>query len=135
MYIRHAGATPIPRVRIISDREKAHPLLEAALIPNLQVKVLDNRDPERGGARVHPILAQLVAMPCVDRLHRVAQVVEHAGEGLKGPAGAAEGFPDPAVVREGPEGDERVVRGAAAEDFGARVADVGVSCEEVNGVS
>ena len=67
-------------------------------------------------------------MPRVNWLHGVAEVVEDAGEGLEGPAFAAERFPDFAVVLEGPEGDKGIVGGAAAEDFGARVADVGVAC-------
>lgn len=73
----------------------------------------------------------------MDWLHGVADVVEEAVEGFKGPAGAAEGLPDGGVVGEGSEGDEGVVGRAAAEDFGARVTDVRVSCMShgsVNGV-
>ena len=73
----------------------------------------------------------------MDGLHGVADVVEEAVEGFKGPAGAAERLPDGGVVGEGSEGDEGVVGRAAAEDFGARVTDMRVSCMShgsVNGV-
>lgn len=60
----------------------------------------------------------------MDWLHGVADGVEEAIEGVEGPAGAAEGFPDGGVVGEGAEGYEGVVGGAAAEDFCAGVADV-----------
>ena len=64
----------------------------------------------------------------MDGLDCVAEVVEQTGEGGEGPVGAAEGFPALTVVGEGPEGDECVVGGAAAEDFCAGVADVRISC-------
>lgn len=41
---------------------------------------------------------------------------------------AAERFPDRGVVGKGTEGYQGVVGGAAAEDFGAGVADVRVPC-------
>ena len=85
---------------------------------------MDHRDRQGGGAGFDPVFAELVAVAGMDRLHGVANVVEEPGEGAEGPTGAAEGFPDGGVVGEGAEGDEGVVGGAAAEDFGAGVANV-----------
>ena len=61
------------------------------------------------------------------RLYGVADFVDEAIEGFKGPADAATGLPDGGVVGERTERDEGIVGRAAAEDFGARVADVRIS--------
>lgn len=66
-------------------------------------------------------------MPVMYGLHGVADIVKDACEGVEGPARAAALDPALAVVFEGAEGDEGVVAGAAAEDFGAGVADVTVA--------
>ena len=66
----------------------------------------------------------MVAVAGMDRLHSVADVVEEPVKGVKGPSSATEGLPDCGVMGEGAEGDEGVVGGAAAEDFGAGVADM-----------
>jgi hypothetical protein len=63
----------------------------------------------------------------VHGLESVTQAIDHAGEGLKVPALAALGDPVLAVILEGAERDQSVVTGAAAQDFGAGVADEAVA--------
>ena len=66
-------------------------------------------------------------------LDLVTQVVDEAHHGLEIPPFAAHAFPYLTVVLKGSEGDECVVRRAAAEDFGAGVSDVRVTCSRVRG--
>ena len=88
---------------------------------------MDNGDRQGGGAGFDPVFAELVPVARMDWLYGVADVVEKAIESVIIPAGAAKGLPDSSVMGEGTEGDEGIVRGAAAENFGARVADVRVA--------
>lgn len=108
------GAASPAVVGVVRDGEEADAGLEGAVGADLAVEVVDDGDVEGLGARVDPVEAELVAVVLVDGLDRVAQVVEHAGEGLEAPALAALGLPPLAVVLEGSEGNERVVRRAAA---------------------
>lgn len=121
------GAAPAAVVGVVGDGEEADGRLEAALGLDLVVEVMDDGDIHGRGARIDPVEAELVPVVFVHGLDRVAQVVQHAGEGLEGPAFAALGFPSLAVVLEGAERDEGVVRGAPTEHLCARVADVRVA--------
>jgi hypothetical protein len=63
------------------------------------------------------------------RLNGIAQVVQNAGEGIKGPALAALLFPPLAVIFERTERDKGVMTGATAENLGTRVTDMAVTCK------
>lgn len=128
MDVCHARAASAAVVGVVRYGEEADAGFEVPVCGDLAVEVVDYGDGQGGGARFDPVFAELVAVAGMDWLHGVADVVEEAVEGSKGPAGAAEGLPDGGVVGEGSEGDEGVVGRAAAEDFGARVTDVRVSC-------
>ena len=127
MDVCHARAAAAAVVGVVGYGEEADAGFEVPVCGDLAVEVVDYRDGQGGGARFDPVFAELVAVTGMDWLHGVADVVKEAVEGFKGPAGAAERLPDGGVVGEGSEGDEGVVRRAAAEDFGTGVADVRVS--------
>ena len=93
---------------------------------------MDDGDGQGRGAGFDPVFAELVAVAGMDWLHGVTDVVEKAVEGVEVPAGAAKGLPDGSVVGEGTEGDEGIVGGTAAEDFGSRMADVRVAYMLIN---
>jgi hypothetical protein len=57
-------------------------------------------------------------MPLVDRLNRVAEVVEHACKCLEAPAFATLGFPPLAVILKRTERNEGIVRRASSQDLG-----------------
>ena len=88
---------------------------------------MNDGDGQGGGAGFDPVFAELVAVAGMDWLYGIANVVEKPIEGVEIPAGAAKGLPNSSVMGEGTEGDEGIVGGAAAEDFGTRVADVRVA--------
>lgn len=121
------GGAALAVVGVVGDVEEAGALGELALGADLVVEVVNDGDVEGVGAGLDPVLAELVAVAGVDGLVGVAEVIDVAHHGLKGPALAALGDPAVHVVAEGAEGDEGVVGGAAAEDLCARVADVGVA--------
>lgn len=88
---------------------------------------MDDGNVHSSGARVNPVKAELVAVSFVNGLDRVSDVVQKTRESLEAPSLAALGFPALAVVLEGTERDEGVVRGATTKHFCTRVADVRVA--------
>lgn len=122
---RGGGAAVV--VWVVGDVEEADALLQGAGLGDLLVVVGDDGDVHGVAAGQYPVLAQGVAVTGVDGLNGVAQLVHQAHEVAEGPAFGAERLPDLQVVLEGAEGDEGVVRGAATEDLGSRVADVRVA--------
>lgn len=133
--VRHARTAPAAVVGVVSYGEESDAGFEVPVCGDLAVEVVDHGDGQGGGARFHPVFAELVAVTGMDWLDGVADFVDEAVEGFEGPAGAALGLPYGGVVGEGTERDEGVVGRAAAEDFGARVADVRVSCMSMNLIS
>lgn len=85
----HAGAASATIVWVVGDGEEADSLFQFAVGTDLLVKVLDDGNVHCRRARLNPVLAELVSVTGVDRLNGVAEGVEHAGEGVKGPAAAA----------------------------------------------
>jgi hypothetical protein len=126
MQVGDARTAATAVIWVVGHRKKANPLSQMAVGTDLPVEIIDDGDSQCSGARLDPVLAQLVAVSVVDGLDGVAQVVEHAGEGLERPALTAHFFPHAAVVLEGTEGDESVVAGATTEYLGSRVSDVAV---------
>ncbi|PSR74455.1 hypothetical protein BD289DRAFT_217930 [Coniella lustricola] len=123
---RGRGAVVV--VGVVRDVEEADALGQGARLCDFLVVVGDDGDVHGVAAGEHPVLAQLVAVARVHGLDRVAQLVHEAHEVGERPAGGAERLPDLEVVLKGAERDEGVVRRAAAQDLGARVADVRVAC-------
>lgn len=111
-------------VGVVCDVEEADALLERARVGDFLVEVGQHRNVHGVAAGEHPVLAERIAVAGVDRLDGVAQLVHEAHKVLELPALGAEGLPNLEVVLKGSERDERVVRRAAAEDFGARVSNV-----------
>lgn len=126
--VRHARAAPTAVVGVVSYGEESDAGFEVPICGDLTVEVVDHGDGQGGGARFHPVFAELVAVTGMDWLYGVADFVDEAVEGFEGPAGAALGLPYGGVVGEGTERDEGVVGRAAPEDFGTRVTNVRVSC-------
>lgn len=118
-------------VGVIRDGEETNTLGQSAPATDLLVEVGDNGDVHGGGARLNPVLAELVPVALVDGLERVAQIVNNTGEGLERPTFAARFLPQAGIVLEGSERDEGVVAGAATEDLGARVTDITVACRQL----
>lgn len=85
------------------------------------------------GAGLEPVLAKLVAVTGMDRLDRVAEVVDVAHNIIKVPTAASLSDPAIHIVLEWTEGDESVVRRAATEDLGARVSDMAVAIGLLSG--
>lgn len=106
-------------VRVVRDVEEADALLERARLGDLLVEVGQHGDVHGVAARKHPVLAQRVAVARMHRLHRVAQLVHEPHKVVELPARGAQRLPDLEVVLKRAEGNEGVVGGAAAEDFGA----------------
>lgn len=111
-------------VGVVRDIEEADTLLERARVGDFLVEVGQHGNVHGVAAREHPVLAERIAVAGVDGLDGVAQLVHEAHEVLEFPSLCAERLPYLQVVLKGSEGDERVVRRAAAENFGARVSDV-----------
>lgn len=124
MDVCDARAASSSVVGVVSYGEETDAGFEIPLCGDLPVEIVDYGNGEGRGAGFDPVFAELVAVTRMHWLHGVADGVEESVHGREGPAGAAEGLPDGGVVGEGAEGDEGVVGGAAAEDFGAGVADV-----------
>lgn len=102
-------------------------MLQAACIADRFVEVWDDGDAHSGRTGLDPVFADLVAVSWVHGLDLVAQVVDEAHHGFEVPSCAAQTFPYLTIIFEGSEGDQGIVGGAASEDFGAGVSDVGVS--------
>lgn len=111
-------------VRVVCDVEEAHALLERARVGDFLVEIWQHRNVHGVAAGEHPVFAEGIAVASVNGLDGVTQLVHEAHKVLELPTLGAEGLPDLQVVLEWSEGNERVVRRAAAEDFGARVPDV-----------
>ncbi|KFL61125.1 uncharacterized protein TERG_11965 [Trichophyton rubrum CBS 118892] len=103
--VGNAGTAAAAVIRVIRHREEAGSLGQSALRANGLVKVGNNGDVERGRAGLHPVLAELVAMPGVDGLHGVAEIIDHTSEGVEAPALAAFALPHFAVVFKRTEGN------------------------------
>lgn len=114
---RGGGAAVV--VGVVRDVEEADALLEGARLGDLLVVVGDDGDVHGIAAGEHPVLAQGVAVAGVHGLDGVAQLVHQTHEVGERPPLGAERLPDLQVVLKGPEGDERVVRGAATQHLGA----------------
>lgn len=121
------GTAAVACVWVVRDVEEANALLEGALVSNLLVEVFNHRNVQSLGAAVHPVDTELVPVPLVHGLYSVLEVVQATCEGLEVPARAALCLPSLRIVFKGTERNEGVVARAATEDFGARVADVGVA--------
>jgi hypothetical protein len=80
-------------VWVVGHREEADSLLEAAGLSDLLVEVPDNGDIKRGGRGLDPIQADLVAVPWVDGLDLIAEVVYQAHHSLEAPAFATHALP------------------------------------------
>lgn len=107
--ISNRGAASAAVVWVVRDVEEARALCELALFANLGVEVVNDGNVKGRGTGLNPILAQLVAVTGVDRLERVAKVVNVTSDILKGPAFAALSNPAVHVVTERTEGNESVV--------------------------
>ena len=88
---------------------------------------MDDGNGQGRRAGFDPVSAELVAVAGMDWLYGVTDVVEKTVEGVEIPAGATKGLPDGSVMGEGTKRNESIVGGAAAEDFGSRMADVRVT--------
>ena len=131
MDVGDAGAASAAIVRVVRHVEETNALGQLSLRADDLVEIRNDWDIHGGRARLDPILAQLVAVAFMHGLEGVAQVVQKAGEGPKGPALATLLLPPLAVIFERAEGNESVVAGAATEDFGTRMADMAVACSKL----
>lgn len=122
------GAGPAAVVRVVADGEEADALLQGPGLLDVGVEVVQHGDVEGAAAGLHPVLAELVPVAGVHRLDRVLQAHQHPHEHGERPPLGPQRLPDPEVVLERLERDQRVVRRAPAQHLGARVSDVGVAC-------
>jgi hypothetical protein len=79
--------------RVIGYGEESYSLLKTARFFNLLIEVLDDWDIKGRGTGFNPIFADLVAMPWVDRLNLVTEIVYETHHSLEIPAFAAQTFP------------------------------------------
>lgn len=128
MNISDAGAAAAAVVRIVRNVEESNALSKLTILTDLLVEVRNDGDVHSGGASLNPVLAELVAVTSVNGLNGIAEVVQNAGEGLKGPALATLLFPPLAVIFKRTERDEGIVAGATAQDLSARMTDMAVAC-------
>jgi hypothetical protein len=119
-------------VGVVGNVEEANTLRELTGVADVVVEVLNDRNVHGARTGLDPVLAELVTVTGVDRLHGVAQVVNDASEGLEVPALAALGHPLAAIILKGTERDQSVVARATTQDLGAGVADMAVTWKGVS---
>jgi hypothetical protein len=107
--VGNTGTASAAVVGVVGDGEEADRGLEGTGGLDLLVEVMDDGNVHGLGARVDPVEAELVAVPLVDGLDRVAEVVKNTHERLEAPALAALRLPPLEIVLERAEGDEGVV--------------------------
>src|SRR5690606_10201873 len=128
---RRRGA--VAGVRVVGDGQEADAVVEAASVGEGGVEVLDDGDAGGRGRGGDPVPDDGVAVLLG---HRDDVALDPVGVGLDGgvvPAGGSGGHPVVEVLGERAEADQGVVRGAAAQDAGPRVADEGVAARLLHG--
>ncbi len=122
MQVRDRGGRALVVLRVVREVEEAD-----ALVEGLLVEPFDARHTDGALRGVDEVAGDGVPVLLVDRHDVVAQLVEVRRHGGGVPPLGAGGRPLVPVGRQRLEGDEGVVRGAAAQDAGAAVPDVGVA--------
>ena len=107
---------------VVAEREEA-----GAVDERRGVEVVDDRDVERAVGRLDDVREVRVAVLGQHGLQPRREPIEEGQERVGVPALGAEGHPLLEIARERLERDHRVVRRAAAEDPGPRVADLRVA--------
>jgi hypothetical protein len=105
---RRRASTAI--IRVVGYGEEPYSLLKTARLSNLLVEVPNDGDIKCGGAGFDPVQANLVAMPRMDRLDLIAEIIYETHHGLEIPAFAAHALPYLAVILKGAKRDQGVMR-------------------------
>ena len=80
MNVSYARTASMASVGIVCYREETHSALNIAGFNNFPIEVVNDWDVHGGRAGLDPIFAELVPVPCVDRLDRVSEIIKDTVE-------------------------------------------------------